>query len=81
VSKDRRNEERDATNTSGYSHLLPSGGALPPDLSCIAKARHGGENYIFALLTGYKEPPEGVKLRDGESADMNDLRGWLGHGD
>jgi ubiquinol-cytochrome c reductase cytochrome c1 subunit len=42
-----------------------NGGALPPDLSCIAKARHGGENYIFALLTGYKDAPEGVTLREG----------------
>jgi ubiquinol-cytochrome c reductase cytochrome c1 subunit len=42
-----------------------NGGALPPDLSCIAKARHGGENYIFALLTGYKDPPEGIELREG----------------
>ena len=28
-------------------------GALPPDLSLITKARHGGCNYIFSLLTGY----------------------------
>lgn len=41
-------------------------GAYPPDLSYIASARHGGENYIFALLTGYTEPPAGVVLRDGQ---------------
>jgi len=35
-------------------------GALPPDLSLIVKARHGGESYIFALLTGYRDPPHGV---------------------
>lgn len=29
-------------------------------------ARHGGENYIFALLTGYTDPPAGVNLRDGQ---------------
>jgi ubiquinol-cytochrome c reductase cytochrome c1 subunit len=41
-------------------------GALPPDLSLIVKARHGGCNYIFSLLTGYpEEPPPGVKLSDG----------------
>lgn len=39
--------------------------AYPPDLSLITKARHGGEDYIFALLTGYKDPPAGVELRDG----------------
>ena len=41
-------------------------GALPPDLSLIIKARMGGENYIYALLTGYEdEPPEHVELGDG----------------
>ncbi|KAK2721906.1 cytochrome c1, heme protein, mitochondrial-like [Artemia franciscana] len=40
-------------------------GALPPDLSYITSARHGGENYIFALLTGYCDPPAGIQLRDG----------------
>ena len=40
-------------------------GAYPPDLSLIAKARHGGEDYIFALLTGYREPPAGVEIRQG----------------
>jgi len=37
-------------------------GALPPDLSQVARARHGGENYIFALLTGYRDPPHGITL-------------------
>lgn len=41
-------------------------GAYPPDLSYIVSARHGGENYIFALLTGYTDPPAGVNLRDGQ---------------
>ncbi|CAG98532.1 Cyt1 [Kluyveromyces lactis] len=41
-------------------------GALPPDLSLIVKARHGGPDYIFALLTGYpEEPPAGVVLPPG----------------
>ena len=37
-------------------------GALPPDLSLMVKARHGGCNYIFSLLTGYPEenPPGAV---------------------
>lgn len=42
-----------------------NGGALPPDLSLIVKARHGGADYIYALLTGYREPPHGVTLRQG----------------
>ncbi|XP_069687858.1 cytochrome c1, heme protein, mitochondrial [Periplaneta americana] len=41
-------------------------GAFPPDLSYIALARHGGEDYIFALLTGYCDAPAGVVLRDGQ---------------
>lgn len=40
-------------------------GALPPDLSYITSARHGGENYIFSLLTGYCDPPAGVSVREG----------------
>lgn len=36
--------------------------ALPPDLSLITKARHGGANYIYSLLLGYVEPtPEDLK--------------------
>jgi ubiquinol-cytochrome c reductase cytochrome c1 subunit len=31
--------------------------AMPPDLSLIVKARHGGAPYIYSLLTGYQNPP------------------------
>lgn len=34
-------------------------GVAPPDLSLMAKARVGGPDYIYALLTGYEEAPEG----------------------
>ncbi|KAI8809689.1 cytochrome c1 [Cladochytrium replicatum] len=40
-------------------------GAYPPDMSCINKARHGEEDYIFSILTGYCDPPAGVKIREG----------------
>lgn len=40
-------------------------GALPPDFSVLAKARHGGSDYIYSLLTGYDEPPAHVELREG----------------
>jgi len=30
---------------------------LPPDLSLITKARHGGPAYVASLLTGYRNPP------------------------
>ncbi|XP_074565714.1 cytochrome c1-2, heme protein, mitochondrial-like isoform X1 [Curcuma longa] len=42
-----------------------NGGAYPPDLSLITKARHNGQNYAFALLTGYRDPPAGVSIREG----------------
>jgi ubiquinol-cytochrome c reductase cytochrome c1 subunit len=29
--------------------------ALPPDLSLITKARHGGAAYVYSLLTGYRD--------------------------
>jgi ubiquinol-cytochrome c reductase cytochrome c1 subunit len=40
-------------------------GALPPNLSLMAKARVGGPDYIHAILTGYKDPPAGMKMQDG----------------
>ncbi|KAJ2496246.1 cytochrome c1 [Coemansia sp. RSA 1972] len=40
-------------------------GALPPDLSLITKARHGGVDYIYALLTGYTDAPAGVDIKEG----------------
>ena len=42
-----------------------NGGAYPPDLSLITKARHDGTNYVFSLLLGYREPPAGVTVREG----------------
>lgn len=41
---------------------VANGGAYPPDLSLIIKARHGREDYVFSLLTGYCEPPAGVQV-------------------
>lgn len=40
-------------------------GGLPPDLSLITKARHGGADYIFSLLTGYSDPPAGFDVPEG----------------
>jgi ubiquinol-cytochrome c reductase cytochrome c1 subunit len=42
-----------------------NGGAYPPDLSLIVKARPGGADYLYALLTGYHEPPADVTLMEG----------------
>lgn len=71
-------------------------GAVPPDLSMIAKARaahrgfpgfvfdiftqyqEAGPDYIHALLTGYREPPEGEKGLPGQYYNPVFLAGnWL----
>jgi cytochrome c1 len=44
---------------------VANNGALPPDLSVMAKARPGGPDYIYALLTGYQDPPEGFEMSQG----------------
>lgn len=41
-------------------------GAYPPDLSLITKARAGGADYVYGVLTGYAEPPHGVTLQPGQ---------------
>lgn len=43
-----------------------NGGANPPDLSLITKARPDGTNYVFSLLQGYSdEPPAEVEIGEG----------------
>jgi ubiquinol-cytochrome c reductase cytochrome c1 subunit len=57
-------------------------GALPPDMSLLARSRAGkgftgfeGADYIHAILTGYKEAPADFKLGDG----MNYNEYFRGH--
>jgi ubiquinol-cytochrome c reductase cytochrome c1 subunit len=57
-------------------------GALPPDMSLLAKSRAGkgfggyaGADYIHALLTGYGEPPADMKINPG----MNYNKYFKGH--
>ena len=40
-------------------------GALPPDLSLIYNAREGHGDYIYGVLTGYKDAPQGFTLQPG----------------
>lgn len=42
-----------------------NGGAYPPDLSLMVKARHEGHDYVMSLLTGYIEPPSGREMMAG----------------
>ncbi len=42
-----------------------NGGAYPPDMSVLVKARSGGADYIYSLLQGYEDPPSNIILDDG----------------
>ena len=44
---------------------VANGGALPPELSLITKARAEGTDYVYSLLVGYEEPPADVEPREG----------------
>ncbi len=60
-----------------------NGGAIPPDLSMITRAREGGPRYIYSILTGYKAPPAGLEVPAGKSYDpymSGDLSSYW-HGD
>jgi ubiquinol-cytochrome c reductase cytochrome c1 subunit len=47
--------------------------AVPPDLSLIAKSRHGGADYIASLLAGYSNPPANLPAenRPGQGLHYN----------
>ena len=45
--------------------IAANGGAYPPDMSVLVKARPGGSNYIYSVLLGYEDPPPGMILDDG----------------
>ena len=52
-------------------------GALPPDLSVITKARHGGASYVYSLMVGYPEA-----IFDGELVFPDEMIADRGdHGD
>ncbi len=45
--------------------MASNGGAYPPDMSVLIKARSEGADYIYSLLLGYEDPPSDVILDDG----------------
>ncbi|HUO21062.1 MAG TPA: cytochrome c1 [Caulobacteraceae bacterium] len=49
-----------------YAAKAANGGAAPPDLSLMAKAREGGPRYIYSLLTGFTAPPAGLTVAPGK---------------
>jgi ubiquinol-cytochrome c reductase cytochrome c1 subunit len=66
--------KRPATSADRFPAPFPNepaarasnGGALPPDMSLLAKAREGGPDYIHAIVTGYKDAPKGLKVGAGQ---------------
>ena len=40
-------------------------GALPPDLSLVAKSRIGGADYLYGLMVGYREAPQDMEMSEG----------------
>jgi ubiquinol-cytochrome c reductase cytochrome c1 subunit len=50
-------------------------GALPPDLSMIVKAREGGPDYVYAIVSGFKDAPVGFKM----NPNMNYNEYFPGH--
>ena len=52
-----------------------NGGAFPPDLSLMVKARPGFENYMYSLMTGYTDAPADFDVPEG----MNYNKYFAGH--
>lgn len=85
--------QRPGTSADKFPNPFPNepaarasnGGALPPDLSTMAKARELGPRYIYSLLTGYEEAPAGLTLPAGKHYNPyfpGDLSGgWTGPAD
>ena len=42
-----------------------NGGAYPPDMSVLVKARGDGVDYIYSILLGYEDAPSGITLDEG----------------
>ncbi len=45
--------------------ISANGGAYPPDMSVLVKARKGGADYIYSVLMGYQDPPANYELDEG----------------
>tara|TARA_B100000700_G_scaffold327420_1_gene441943 strand:+ start:1693 stop:2487 length:795 start_codon:yes stop_codon:yes gene_type:complete len=45
--------------------IASNGGAYPPDMSVLVKARSGGADYVYSVLLGYEDPPSDITLDDG----------------
>lgn len=71
--------ERPATPSDKFVPPYPNenaaraanGGAYPPDLSLIVKARLDGANYMYSVLTGYERKSEDIDMQVGEGMYYN----------
>lgn len=56
-------KDRPGLPADKFPPVVYAGNGVPPDLSLITKARHGGAAYVHSLLTGYEasQPAELVK--------------------
>jgi ubiquinol-cytochrome c reductase cytochrome c1 subunit len=69
---------RPATPSDGFARAFANeaaaraanSGRLPPELTLLAKSRKGGADYLMALLTGFRDPPDNVELADGVSFNL-----------
>jgi ubiquinol-cytochrome c reductase cytochrome c1 subunit len=70
---------------NAYAAAASNGGAAPPDLSVMAKAREGGPSYVYTLLTCFRNPPAGLTVPEGKYYNAcfpGDLSGsWHGKGE
>ena len=52
---------------NAYAAAASNGGAAPPDLSVMAKAREGGPSYVYSLVgLGFVAPPAGLTVPEGK---------------
>src|ERR1044072_8010639 len=60
--------ERDNLASDRFPHIPYAGNGTPPDLSLIAKARHGGGAYVYSLLPRVvKQRADKKKNKEGET--------------
>ena len=66
-------KDRPGRPADKFAPVVYAGLGVPPDLSLITKARHGGASYVYSLLTGYQNPPADLpkENRPGEGLHYN----------
>ena len=50
-------KDRPGLASDKFPPVVYAGQGVPPDLSLITKAREGGKDYVYSLLTGFQNPP------------------------